>query len=74
MNGVLPAEGAVFVQLQTVRGILLVLECVVVSLLALRAPQGDLNASAGFCCHIVRHLLFYLTGLALRAPPLFVSP
>src|SRR5699024_9079537 len=40
VDGVLSAEGAVLVQLQTVRGILLVLHGVVVSLLALRAPQG----------------------------------
>ena len=45
----LSAEGAVLVELQTVRGILLVLHGVVVSLLALRAPQGDLDARAGLC-------------------------
>jgi hypothetical protein len=52
VNGVLPAEGAVFVQLQTVGGILLVFKGIVVSLLALRAPQGDLDARAGLCCHL----------------------
>jgi hypothetical protein len=48
----LSAEGAILVQLQAVGGILLVLHGVVVSLLALRAPQGDLDASAGLTCHI----------------------
>ena len=52
MNSVLSAEGAVLVQLQTVGGILLVLLSDVVSLLALRAPQGDLDASAGLTCHV----------------------
>ena len=49
MNGVLSAEGAVLVHLQTVGVVLLVLVGVVVSLLALRTPQGDLHACAGLC-------------------------
>ena len=49
MNGVLSAEGAVLVHLQTVGVVLLVLVGVVVSLLALRTPQGDLYACAGLC-------------------------
>ena len=44
MDGVLLAEGAVLVQLKLVRGILLVLHRVVVSLLALVASERDLNA------------------------------
>ena len=41
---VLPAETAVLVHFQTVRIVLLVLLCVIVSLLALGAGQRDLNA------------------------------
>ena len=52
VNSVLSAEGTILVQLQTVGGILLVLHGVVVSLLALRAPEGDLDASAGLTCHV----------------------
>ena len=52
VDGVLLAEGAILVQLKTVGGILLVFHGVVVSLLALRAPQGDLDASAGLTCHV----------------------
>ena len=44
MDGVLLAEGAVLVQLELVRGVLLVLHRVVVSLLALVASERDLNA------------------------------
>ena len=44
MDGVLSAEGAILVQLKLVRGILLVLHRVVVSLLALVASQSDLHA------------------------------
>jgi hypothetical protein len=52
MNGMLSAESAVLPHLETIRVVLLVLHGVVVSLLALRAPQGDLDASAGLTCHI----------------------
>ena len=48
VDGVLSAEGAILIQLQTIRGILLVLHGIVVSLLALRASQGDLHPCAGF--------------------------
>jgi hypothetical protein len=48
----LSAEGAILVQFKTVRGILLVLHGVVVSLLALGTPQGDLNARTGLACHL----------------------
>ena len=44
MNRVLSAEGAVLVHLQAVRIVLLVLNGVVISLLALVAPQGDFHA------------------------------
>ena len=52
----LPAEGAVLVEFQTVGGILLVLVGVVVALFALGAAQSDLNAGTCFG-HGVRHLL-----------------
>ena len=41
---VLPAETAVLVHFQTVGIVLLVLVCVIISLLALRAGERDLNA------------------------------
>jgi hypothetical protein len=41
---VLAAEGAILVQLKLIRGILLVLHRIVVSLLALVASQRDFNA------------------------------
>ena len=44
VDRVLSAEGAVLLHLQTVRVVLLVLDRVVVSLLALVAAQGDLYA------------------------------
>jgi hypothetical protein len=43
------AEGTILVQRQTIRGVLLVLVGVVVPLLALRALQSDLDASALLC-------------------------
>ena len=48
MNRVLPAEGAVLVQFQTVGSVLLVLVGVVVPLLALGAAQSDLHPVAMF--------------------------
>ena len=50
MDGVLLAESAILLHLETIRVILLVLHGVVVSLLALRASQSDFDAH-------VRHLL-----------------
>lgn len=47
MNGVLPAESAILLHLETVRVILLILHGIVVSLLALRASQSDFNAHNG---------------------------
>ena len=47
MSGVLSAESAILAHLQTIGVILLVLHGVVVSLLALRASQSDLNAHNG---------------------------
>ena len=44
MDRVLSAEGAVLVHLQTIRIVLLILDRVVVSLLALVASQSDFNA------------------------------
>ena len=70
VDGVLSAEGAVFVQLQAVRGILLVLHGVVVSLLALRAPQGDLDASTGLACHMFGTSFKYCGERPVRAAPL----
>ena len=47
VNGVLLAESAVLLHLETIGVILLVLHGVVVSLLALRASQSDFNAHYG---------------------------
>ena len=47
VSGVLSAESAVLLHLETVGVILLVLHGVVVSLLALRASQSDFNAHNG---------------------------
>jgi hypothetical protein len=44
VDGVLLAEGAILVQLKLVRGVLLVLHGIVVSLLALTASQSDLHS------------------------------
>ena len=44
MSGVLSAESAVLLHLETVGVVLLVLHGVVVSLLALRASHSDFNA------------------------------
>ena len=52
VDGVLSAERTILVQLQTIGGILLVLHGIIVSLLALRASEGDLHPCAGF-----RHIL-----------------
>jgi hypothetical protein len=57
VHGVLSAEGAVFLELQTLSGVALVLRGVVVALLALGAPQGDLNTVTGFR-HIGTSFLF----------------
>ena len=42
MNGVLAAESAILVHFKTIRGVLLVLDRIVVALLALVAPECDL--------------------------------
>ena len=47
VNGVLLAESAILLHLETVRVILLVLHSVVVSLLALRTSHGDFHAHNG---------------------------
>jgi hypothetical protein len=52
VDSVFSAEGAVLVQLQAIGGILFVFHGVVVSLLALRTPEGDLDARAGLACHL----------------------
>jgi hypothetical protein len=49
MLGVLSAEGAILVALQTVAGVLLVLDRVVVSLLAFFASKGDFDPCV--CSH-----------------------
>ena len=54
MNRMLLAEGAILLQLDAIRGVLLVLHVVVVALLALRAGQTHLGT--GGICH-VGHLL-----------------
>jgi hypothetical protein len=45
---VLSAEGAVFLELQTLSGVALVLRGVVIALLALGTPQSDLDTVTGF--------------------------
>src|SRR5699024_8093314 len=52
VNGVLSAESAVLLHLETVGVVLLVLHGVVVSLLALRASQSDFNAHYGTSLNI----------------------
>jgi hypothetical protein len=54
---VLSAEGAVFLELQTLSGVALVLRGVIVALLTLGTPQGDLNTVTGFR-HIGTSFLF----------------
>jgi hypothetical protein len=63
----LPTEGAILVQFQTVRVILLVLDGVVVALLALVAAQGDFHPVASFC-HISAPP-YYLTGKTKKLKP-----
>ena len=60
VSGVLSAESAVLLHLETVGVILLVLHGVVVSLLALRASQSDFHAHK-------RHLLKYCLPVSLRS-------
>ena len=59
MQSVLAAETAVFVELETIRVVLLVLHRVVVALFAFAACKSDLDS------HFFRHLLIDL-GFALR--------
>ena len=67
VDRVLPAEGAILVQLQTVGSVFLVFLGVVVALLALVAPQGDLHPVASFCHTFGTSLL--LAGPTKRAGP-----
>lgn len=67
VNGMLPTEGTILVQFQTVRVILLVLDGVVVALLALVAAQGDFHPVASFC-HISAPP-YYLTGKTKKLKP-----
>jgi hypothetical protein len=50
MQGVFAAETAVFVPLKSVGVVLLVLFCVVVSLLAFAARQGNFDSHIGTSC------------------------
>ena len=68
MKSVLAAEPAELIHLKSVRVILLVFLCVVISLLALAANQSDLDSC--FISHFVRHLpLNFLLDLAICVPP-----
>ena len=58
MHSVLAAEAAVLVHLKSVRVVLLVLLCVIVSLLALGAYQSNFDSC--IISHFVRHLLFQI--------------
>jgi hypothetical protein len=57
VHGVLSAEGAVLLELQTLSGVALVLGGVVIALLTLRTPQRDLDTVTGFR-HIGTSFLF----------------
>jgi hypothetical protein len=59
MHCVLAAEGAILLEFKTVRGVLLVLHSIVVSLLALAASQGNFDSSA---------------NSHFSAPPCFIRP
>jgi len=52
VSGVFSAESAVLAHFETVRVVLLVLDSIVVSLLALRASQSDFNAHNGTSLNI----------------------
>lgn len=69
MGGMLPAERAVLLHLETFRIVLLVLHCVVVSLLALGAYESNLDSL--LIGHALRHLLFCddLTLRSVYLPP-----
>ena len=69
MKSVLAAELAILVKFQSVRIILLVLLCVVVSLLALCADKGYFDSC--FISHDfgTSHVDFYLTELTVCVPP-----
>jgi hypothetical protein len=43
----LAAEAAILIKLELLGGVLLVLDCVIVALFALRAAQGNLNPHFG---------------------------
>jgi hypothetical protein len=47
VNRVLPAEPAILVHLKLVRGVFLVLDCIVVALFTVVAPQGYFNSHNG---------------------------
>ena len=60
MLGVLSAERAILTAFKTIGSILLILDRVVVSLLALVTSQGDFDSVVS---HTFRHLLYYLSAL-----------
>lgn len=60
MLGVLSAERAILAAFKTIGSILLILDRVVVSLLALVTSQGDFDSVVS---HTFRHLLYYLSAL-----------
>lgn len=60
MLGVLSAERAILTAFKTIGSILLILDRIVVSLLALVTSQGDFDSVIS---HTFRHLLYYLSAL-----------
>ena len=63
MLGVLSAERTILIALKFFRSILLILDGIVVSLLALFTSQSDFDSVVS---HTFRHLLFYLSALSVR--------
>ena len=74
MECVLPAERAVLLHLKTLRVVLLVLHLVVVSLLAIGASQGYLNAHNGTGVVIItRRVSFVNADLTIYFPQIFAD-
>lgn len=66
MQGVLAAETTVLVELKTIRSVLLVLHCVVVSLFAFIASECNFYAHLGTSNSIASLCRFAKTGKNLR--------
>jgi hypothetical protein len=66
VGGVLAAEGAILVHLKTIGIVLLILHCVIISLLAFGAGEGD-SFSHDF-------LRIYSASFAVILPPMGIIP